>query len=149
MNGSKPRASSVSPAISAHRRATSAAGLHGSAHVTDLLVRFVLGGAVVSAFAAIGELFEPKTFAGLFGAAPSVAVATLALTYAKHGPDATAISAWWMLVASAALLLYGSCCVWICRRRSIPVWLGATASWLVWAATSYASWWMLRGALRT
>ena len=115
--------------------------------MTDLLVRFVLGGAVVSAFAAIGELFEPKTFAGLFGAAPSVAVATLALTYAKHGPQATTISARWMLVASAALLLYGACCVWVCRRGWIPVWLGAMASWLVWAATAYASWWLLRGVL--
>ena len=115
--------------------------------VADLLVRFVLGGAVVSVFAVIGELFEPKTFAGLFAAAPSVAIATLALTNAKHGPEATAISARWMLVASAALLLYGTCCVWVCRRKRIPIWLGAAASWLVWGATAYTSWWLLRGAL--
>jgi len=32
----------------------------------------------VSAFAVIGDLFKPKSFGGLFGAAPSVALATLA-----------------------------------------------------------------------
>lgn len=115
--------------------------------VADLMLRFFLGGAVVSAFAAIGELFEPKTFAGLFGAAPSVAIATLALTYARLGPSATAISARWMLVASGALLFYGTCCIWACRRRWLPVWLGAMASWLVWGAAAYASWVALRGEL--
>ncbi len=117
--------------------------------MTDLLLRFFLGGAVVSAFAVIGELFEPKTFAGLFGAAPSMAVATLALTYAERGPAATAISARWMLVATAALVLYGTCCVWVCRRTWIPVRLGAIASWVVWGVTGGAFWLMLRGVSAT
>jgi hypothetical protein len=39
--------------------------------VTYLLIRFVLGGLIVSAFAVVSEMFKPKTFAGLFGAAPS------------------------------------------------------------------------------
>jgi len=115
--------------------------------VPDLVLRFFIGGAVVSAFAAIGELFEPKTFAGLFGAAPSVAMATLALTYLKLGPSATSTSARWMLVATAALLVYGTSCVWACRRRWIPVWLGAIASWLVWGVTAFALWLALRGVL--
>jgi len=48
--------------------------------VGELLVRFLVGGALVSVFALLGDLFEPKSFSGLFGAAPSVAIATLALT---------------------------------------------------------------------
>jgi len=46
---------------------------------------FLIGGAVVSAFALLGDLFKPKSFAGLFGAAPSVALATVALTLSLEG----------------------------------------------------------------
>lgn len=47
----------------------------------DLLLRFLIGGLVISAFALVGHVVRPKTFAGLFGAAPSVALATLALAF--------------------------------------------------------------------
>jgi hypothetical protein len=48
----------------------------------QILIRFLVGGAVVSVFALIGDVLKPKSFAGLFGAAPSVALATL-------GPDSS------------------------------------------------------------
>ena len=51
----------------------------------ELAVRFVIGGLIVSAFALLGEIVRPKLFAGIFGAAPSVALATLGLTFAGHG----------------------------------------------------------------
>ena len=41
----------------------------------ELVLRFVLGGAIVCTFAALGTVFKPKTLAGTFGAAPSVAIA--------------------------------------------------------------------------
>ena len=44
--------------------------------MTEFLIRFLIGGAIVSAFAMIGDVLRPKSFAGLFGAAPSVALAT-------------------------------------------------------------------------
>jgi hypothetical protein len=50
-----------------------------------MLVRAILGGVVVSSFALLGDVLKPKSFAGLFGAAPSVALATLALAAHKHG----------------------------------------------------------------
>jgi hypothetical protein len=53
--------------------------------VKDLILRFVIGGIVVSAFAALGDVLKPKSFAGLFGAAPSIALATLGLTIAANG----------------------------------------------------------------
>ena len=46
----------------------------------EILIRFLIGGVVVSVFAVIGDILKPKSFAGLFGAAPSVALATLGLT---------------------------------------------------------------------
>jgi hypothetical protein len=51
----------------------------------DLILRFVIGGAVVSAFAALGDVLKPKSLAGLFGAAPSIALATLGLTISANG----------------------------------------------------------------
>jgi hypothetical protein len=34
--------------------------------MNEILLRFAIGGAVVSAFAVLGDLFKPKSFAGLF-----------------------------------------------------------------------------------
>ena len=59
--------------------------------MTDIIVRFFIGGLVVSLFSLISDLLKPKTFAGLFGAAPSVALATLALTVMKEGKQYAAI----------------------------------------------------------
>jgi len=36
----------------------------------QILIRFLVGGAVVSVFAPIGDVLKPKSFAGLFGATP-------------------------------------------------------------------------------
>jgi hypothetical protein len=36
--------------------------------MSQSLVRFIIGGAIVSAFAIIGDVLRPKSFAGLFGA---------------------------------------------------------------------------------
>ena len=41
-----------------------------------LLVRVVAGGVLVVAFAMLADMLKPKMFAGLFGAAPSVATAS-------------------------------------------------------------------------
>jgi hypothetical protein len=59
----------------------------------QILIRFLVGGAVVSVFALIGDVLKPKSFAGLFGAAPSVALATLGLTVATKGAPYAAIVA--------------------------------------------------------
>ena len=43
----------------------------------EYALRFLAGGIIVSAFAILGDLLRPKSFAGLFGGAPSVATARL------------------------------------------------------------------------
>jgi hypothetical protein len=55
--------------------------------MTEYVVRFLVGGIVVSAFATLGDILSPKSFAGLFGAAPSVALATLGIAVYRHGAD--------------------------------------------------------------
>lgn len=76
--------------------------------MTELIVRFLIGGAVVSAFATIGDVFRPKSFAGLFGAAPSVALATLGLTILASGKHYAALEARSMTAGAVALFLYTS-----------------------------------------
>ena len=53
--------------------------------MAQLVIRFLMGGIIVSLFAALGDVLKPKSFAGLFGAAPSVALATLTLTIFADG----------------------------------------------------------------
>ena len=47
----------------------------GADVIKELVLRFVLGGVIVSLFSLLGDLWKPKTFSGIFGAAPSVALA--------------------------------------------------------------------------
>jgi len=117
--------------------------------LTEVLIRFVIGGAIVSAFAVVGELFQPKTFSGLFGAAPSVGIATLALSFRNDGGGAVSTEARWMLIATVAFAAYSTICVGVCRRRSVPVWLGAVAAWIGWFVVAAGLWYGLRDVVRT
>ena len=72
----------------------------------ETLLRAMLGGIVVSSFALLGDVVKPKSFAGLFGAAPSVALATLALAGHKHGPADGSIEGWSMVLGAIAFFLY-------------------------------------------
>jgi hypothetical protein len=54
-------------------------------------LRFLAGGIAVSAFAALGDTLRPKSFAGLFGAAPSIALATLLITLSQKGAPFVAL----------------------------------------------------------
>src|SRR6266403_285818 len=84
--------------------------------MSELFLRFVIGGIVVSAFAILGDLFKPKSFAGLFGAAPSVALATLALTVASQGRSYAAIEARSMIAGAIAFFVYAFWVGWVMLR---------------------------------
>jgi Protein of unknown function (DUF3147) len=72
----------------------------------ELLWRFLLGGALVSLFALVGDVLRPKRFAGIFGGAPSVALATLALTAVNSGPLTASLEARSMILSSLGFVLY-------------------------------------------
>lgn len=100
----------------------------------EYLIRFVAGGLVVSAFAVLGDVLRPKSFAGLFGAAPSVALATLCLALWKQGAEYVSIEGRSMIVGALALAVYSFA---VCQLLMRPRWsaLAATTSaillWLV------------------
>jgi hypothetical protein len=113
-------------------------------HIGELLARFLIGGIIVSFFAVIAEMLRPKTFAGLFGAAPSVALATLGITIAKHGSSYTATEAHSMIFGAISFCIYALAASWMLRRYRPPA-LAATVSLLpIWFAASFAFWWIAR-----
>jgi hypothetical protein len=100
----------------------------------DHLIRFLAGGFAVSLFAVIGDVLRPKSFAGLFGAAPSVAIATLTLAFWKHGGSYVAIEGRSMILGAIALAAYSFvACQLLMRLRcsALTATLAATSVWLV------------------
>lgn len=105
----------------------------------ELVFRFVVGGAVVVAFAVLGDRLNPKSFAGLFGAAPSVALATLGLTLVSKGPAIAGIEGRSMMAGAVALAVYSV----IAGRLMRDEHHGALQS----AAVAGAGWFAVAGAL--
>jgi uncharacterized membrane protein (GlpM family) len=106
--------------------------------VADVVFRFLLGGACVSVFAAVGSGFKPKSFAGLFGSAPTVALVSLTLAFADHGSLQVALLGRSMLVGALALAAYSAACIVLVCVQQIPVALGATLAWTAWGAVAAA-----------
>lgn len=99
----------------------------------EYLIRFAAGGIIVSAFAILGDVLRPKSFAGLFAAAPSVALVTLSIAIVTKGADYAAIQARGMMIGAVALAFYS---VLVCQLLvrchvtalpatllSLPIWL--------------------------
>lgn len=108
--------------------------------IKELVFRFFAGGLLVSAFALLGDAFRPRSFGGLFGAAPSVALATLSLAILERGRHYAAREARAMWAGALAFVLYAFLVNWALmrfRRSSlvttaavIPAWFGlAFALW--------------------
>jgi hypothetical protein len=110
--------------------------------MTQILVRFLVGGAVVSAFAAVGDVLKPKSFAGLFGAAPSVALATLGLTLFAEGGSYTAIEGRSMIAGAAALFAYASVVSWIMMRYKVKALMITTCSIPLWFGVAFSAWYL-------
>lgn len=112
----------------------------------ELLLRFLIGGTLVSVFALIGDLFRPKSFAGLFGAAPSIALATLGLTISGEGRLYAAIEARSMILGAAAFFVYAYCVSWLMMRRKLKGLVASSVSLVLWAVVAFGLWfaWLAR-----
>jgi uncharacterized membrane protein (GlpM family) len=106
----------------------------------QILVRIILGGLVVAAFAVVGDVLKPKRFAGLFGAAPAVALATLALTFMEKDAQTVSTMGQSMVAGAAGFLAYSIAVGFVEDHVDLPGWLLAGGSWLVWFAVSFAVW---------
>lgn len=101
--------------------------------MTEYVLRFIAGGAIVSVFAILGDMLRPKSFGGLLGAAPSVALATLGIAVVQHGPNYAAAESWTMIYGAIALACYSlAVCHLLIRFRlaALPATILAFAVWL-------------------
>lgn len=77
--------------------------------MSDLLtlgVKGLLGGLFVMAFAALSESLRPKSFAGLFGAAPSIALASLLVIVITKGSVTAREQSLGMIGGAVAMVVY-------------------------------------------
>ncbi len=108
--------------------------------VKQLIFRFIAGGVLVAAFASLGDIFKPKSFAGLFGAAPSVALATLTLTIFTEGAAYAALEARSMIAGAAGFFAYACCVTWLMFRYKPSAMLATSLLLVVWFATAFGLW---------
>jgi hypothetical protein len=108
--------------------------------LSEALIRFLIGGLVVSAFATVGGLFKPTSFAGLFGASPSVALATLALTVSKSGTGYASIECRSMMAGAAALCLYSLLVSQLLTRFRLSALTATFLAMPLWFLTVFALW---------
>ncbi|HEX3396318.1 MAG TPA: DUF3147 family protein [Steroidobacteraceae bacterium] len=106
----------------------------------ELLFRFLLGGLIVCLFSVVGDVVRPKGFAGLFGAAPSVALATIALTLSSEGKPYAALESRSMIAGAAAFLLYAVAVVYVLTKRDLKVAPAAVGLLAVWLIGAFGFW---------
>ena len=100
-------------------------------------LRFLAGGIAVSAFATLGDTLRPKSFAGLFGAAPSIALATLLLTLSQKGAPFAATEGRSMIVGAFALAAYSWTVCVLLKKFLLSSWAAAIAALPVWFAVAF------------
>jgi len=103
-----------------------------------LVVKALAAGTLVCAFAAIGELLRPRGLAGIFAAAPSVALASLAITTMATGAGSAVSQATAMVAGSAALVV--CCLVGIESVKRLGALRGSIAATVPWLAVAIGLW---------
>jgi len=107
--------------------------------------RFLLGGIIVLFFAVVGDVLRPKGFAGLFGAAPSVALATLILTLFAGGKPYAALEARSMIGGSFAFFIYAVVCVYLMAKKHYRAAPTTITMLFVWGICAFGFWTFLKG----
>jgi hypothetical protein len=105
--------------------------------MTEYVIRFLVGGAVVSAFSMLGDLLRPRSFAGLFAAAPSVALATLGIAVYQRGTGYAALQAQAMIAGAIALAVYSVVVCHLLVRAKLRAMTATLLSLVVWLVCAF------------
>ncbi len=105
-----------------------------------LLLVSVAGGLIVTLFAALGDVLKPKSFAGLFGAAPSVALATLGLTILTEGKSYAAIEARSMVVGAGSFCIYAAVCCRVMMKTNVSAATATISLLALWLVCALGIW---------
>jgi Protein of unknown function (DUF3147) len=103
----------------------------------EYFLRFIVGGVAVSMFAALSDTLQPKSFAGLFGAAPSIALATLLITVSQKGPSFAAVEGRSMIAGAFALAAYSWTVCVLLKKFMLPSWAATMLAFVVWFTVAF------------
>lgn len=87
----------------------------------QLLWRFLIGGSLVSLFAIVADMLRPKSFAGLFSAAPSNRARRTHPDRRERRRTYAAVEARSMIIGAVAFVIYASVASRLLVRRELPV----------------------------
>ena len=100
-----------------------------------LICKGLAGGGLVVVFAVISECLAPKRFAGLFSAAPAVALAGLTITLLDKGAHDAHENAVGMIAGSAGMIAYAMATIPLLRRtRASRAAVAGLGAWTLVAA---------------
>jgi uncharacterized membrane protein (GlpM family) len=99
-----------------------------------LAIKGLAGGTLVVVFALLSQGLQPKRFAGLFSAAPAVALAGLTVTLLDKGAHDAHQSAAGMIAGGVGMALYAAAVIPLLRRAR-PA-LGSMAAIGIWTVTA-------------
>jgi hypothetical protein len=102
-----------------------------------ICVKALVGGLFVTGFAVLGEMLQPKRFAGIFGASPAVALANLLVIALAKGDGMARDAATGMIAGSIALAV--ACAVAVPAVRRWGAMRGSGALWGAWIAVGGAT----------
>jgi len=88
----------------------------------------------------LSDVFKPKAFAGLFAAAPSVALVSLGLTAAMMGAQKATINATSMIAGGVGLLAF--CAVAALLEKRTGAITGSAIAWLSWLLVAGSVFWL-------
>src|SRR5215203_4954195 len=113
----------------------------GAVEVAYYVLKFLAGGTLVVLFALASEAFEPKRFAGLFSAAPSVLLASLIVTVLLKGTAPASLSATGAVAGATGLVAYALAATWAVNRWKGLA--GSVISLILWTVVSLAAYLVL------
>jgi hypothetical protein len=109
--------------------------------IAELGLKGLNGGLFVVAFALVGEVARPKRYAGIFSAAPSVALANLLVVIMMKGDKQGVDNAVGMLVGGVAMVV--ACLAGIRLVRQRGALLGSVQACAVWLVVALPAGWLL------
>ena len=111
----------------------------GLAPAFMIAAKAIAGGCFVVAFSMLSDRLKPKTLAGLFSGAPSVALASLGLTALAMGGGKTAVAATSMIAGGAGMVAF--CAVAIALEQKVGAVTSSALAWISWAVAAGAVFW--------
>jgi len=104
------------------------------------VLKAIAGGCLVVAFSMLSDVLKPKAFAGLFSAAPSIALASLGLTAGLMSAQKASISATAMTAGAVGMIAF--CTVAALLEKKTGAIIGSGLAWLSWLLVAGLAFWI-------